>query len=314
MHRRISLLLAVFLIVLTGLTACNGGTTGSSVFGSTPIPDTVMTANPESSTAVNTSSPSSTPISVVGALTPIVIEQPTAVMTATLNSVPEIQENRTSLLNVNRPGPNSKLTSPIMVTAFANPGDGRKVSVQLFGEDGRLMADQLIKLQDSETGWVSFSAEIPFEIHTATESASLVLTTYDKVFRRIASLNIPLILMQIGETETESPGFQYQPFYFTKPADQAVISGGEFHVEGFAHPYNLNPVIIELIKENGAILATQIVPIKAPAASANYTTFSTDITYKVFETTPVRMTIRQMMDHPPYLDLALSSITITLKP
>jgi hypothetical protein len=245
---------------------------------------------------------------------PFIIEQPTAMTTSQPAESGGDQKSPAALLNINRPGPGSKLISPILINAFAYPGDENKVTVQLYGEDGRLMANQLIKLQDSETGWVSFSTQIPFEINSAAESASLVLVTYDGYGRRIALINVPLILMQIGESGSESTGFQYQPFYLTKPTNASAISGGNLSIQGYAHPYNLNPLIIELVKENGAILTSKIIPIKAAAPNENYSSFSADIAYTVSETTPVRMTIRQMMDHPPYLDLAVSSITVILKP
>jgi hypothetical protein len=187
------------------------------------------------------------------------------------------------------------------------------VTLQLYGEDGRLIYNQEIQLQKSSSGWVSFSLQIPFEITTAAEMASLILVSYDGFGRRIALTNVPLILMQVGESDTTPIGFQYQPFYLETLENADEVSGGTLHLNGYAHPYNTNPVIVELIKEDGTILTTEIVPIH-PVGDANYMQFSADIDYYISGSTPIRLTIRQMMDHAPYLDLALTSITLTLKP
>jgi hypothetical protein len=258
-------------------------------------------------------SPTATISELYDQQTPFIIEQPTAVASAlpTANNVH--LKTPAANLNITKPGPNSKLSSPIVVNGYAYPGADNKVTVQLYGEDGRLMASQEIKLQQSDSGWVSFSTQIPFTLLTAGESASLVLVSYDGFGRRIAMCSVPLLLMQIGESEIESAGFSYSPFYLTEPENASAVSGGTLHVDGFAHPYNTNPIIIDLIKEDGTILVTQIVPIHS-VNDANYMHFSADLAYSVSEATPVRLTIRQMMNHAPYLDLALSSITLILKP
>lgn len=316
MRRRTSSTLAItaIFVLCSILSACSQGTSGSASFNSTFVPETATTSPTETIVSTPIQRLTASPTSEIAKRTPIVIEQPTRAISPTPDTTPVDQETPAALLNINRPGPNSRLSSPIVINAFSQPGDDLKVTILLYGEDGRLMAEKLLKLQDSYTGWVSFYTEIPFEINTATESASLVMITNDYYGRKIALLNIPLILMQVGESEIENAGFQYTPFYFTEPVENDSISGGVLHIEGFAHPYNLNPVIIELIKENGAVVATQIVPIKAAADGANYTPFSANLEYTVSQTTSVRLTIRQMMDHSPYLDLALSSILITLNP
>ncbi len=80
------------------------------------------------------------------ALTAIVVEQPTMQST----EIPEGQPGQKyppALLQVEKPGEMSRLSSPILVTANVYPGDKGLVTVQLVGEDGRVMADQLLQLK-----------------------------------------------------------------------------------------------------------------------------------------------------------------------
>ena len=314
MHRRkLFVVILLLLSISTLLGACIQGTSGSSGFDSTIaiLPATATTA--ATTEVVETVLPASTATVGLDPSAPIIVEQPTKAIT----SIPEDSEfsNATPVAQINfsKPGPGSKVASPIQVSAYAVPGYENKVTLELLGEDGRLMFSQVITLRESESGWVYFTEEIPFEITSAAESASLVMTTYDGYGRRIALCNVPLILMQIGGSEIEVPGFAYLPFYLEKPESGSTLTGGEIHIDGYAHAFNQNPVIIELINENGVILSQQIIPIHE-IAGANYTHFSGDVTYTVSQSTPVRLTIRQTMDHAPYLDLALASFTLTLRP
>lgn len=304
----------VLLPIILALAACQPvENSGSSNFEPTLEIITVTSTETFTPTSFVLPSPTETTAPVFVQQTPILIEQPTISPSLQASSESAYLKTPAANLNITKPGPNSKLSSPIMVNGYAYPGYDNKVTVQLYGEDGRLMANQEITLQKSESGWVSFSTQIPFTLLTAGESASLMLVSYDAFGRRIAMCNIPLLLMQIGDSEIEPAGFSYAPSYMTSPENASAVSGGMLHVEGYAHPYNTDPVIIDVINEDGTIILTQIVPIHS-VGDANYMYFSADIPYSVNSATPVRLTIRQMMNHSPYLDLGLSSITLILKP
>ncbi len=305
---------AVILPVIFALAACepveNSGSTNFE-----PTLEIITVTSTETFTPTSFVLPTSTETVAPELVqqTPILIEQPTLAPSLQPSSESAYLKTPAAYLNITKPGPDSKISSPILVNGYAYPGYDNKVTVQLFGEDGRLMANQEITLQKSDSGWVSFSTQIPFTLLTAGESASLMLISYDAYGRRIAMCNIPLLLMQIGDSEIENAGFSYAPSYLVSPENASAVSGGILHIEGYAHPYNTDPVIIDIINEDGTIIITKIVPIRS-VGDANYMYFSADIPYSVSTATPVRLTIRQMMDHPPYLDLGLSSITLILKP
>jgi hypothetical protein len=223
------------------------------------------------------------------------------------------QKYPTSQLIILNPGSESRIISPLQITAFALPGYQGKVTLQLWGEDARLMGEQLVRL-GTETKWITFESKIPFEITSAGESAVLTLTTYDNNSRRVAVNSVPIILLQIGDAVIESNTITKQAFVVTAPKSDSVVSGGTLHITGYAHPYSSAPLIVELIKANGAIVASKQVALKALKADEMYTTFSVDLPYSVSEKTPVRLTLVQGNDQAPRVDLALCSQLITLNP
>ncbi|MPM92965.1 hypothetical protein SDC9_140101 [bioreactor metagenome] len=110
------------------------------------------------------------------------------------------------------------------------------------------------------------------------------------------------------------PTFQNEPIVIHQPGANSVIQGGTLHIEGYVHPYSANPLIIELFKTNGAIVASKQVMHKSLSDGQDYVSFSVDLPYSVKENTPVRLTIRQIMENAPFLDLTLTSEIITLRP
>lgn len=217
-------------------------------------------------------------------------------------------------IQINNPGDFSQLASPIRVQAGLLPGNGNLVTLQLFGEDGRTMSDRLLKMVKSESGWVNLDEEIQFEISTAGESAMLVLTTHDEFGRRIAQSTSQVFLIQIGKSDIITNDFQKNPFIVQTPRANAVVKGGTVTVTGYAHAYNSNPIIIELLTESGGVMETQIVKLPRNAVNLNYVMFTAEIPYKVEIDTPVRLTIRQRSIMLPNIDVALSSQLLTLRP
>lgn len=245
---------------------------------------------------------------------PIVLTQPTPEDTATLEPTVDEKNFPDALIKIIEPGSMSQLASPYLVQAEVFPGAGNLVSMQLLGEDGRLIHDQLLKLSTAESGWSNLIEEIKFEIPSAGESAMLVLTTHDEFDRPITQTAVQVFLMQIGKSDINAYDFIKQPFIVQSLKDEAVIKGGVVHVSGFAHAYNSNPIIIELLTESGGVMETAIVKLPRGAEKLNYVPFSADIPYNVGIETPVRMTIRQRSLLLPNIDNALASWTLTLKP
>jgi hypothetical protein len=247
-------------------------------------------------------------------ITPIVIEQPTPETTLAVEPALTNKKFPPALIQIENPGPLSRLASPFLVKANVYPGDQGLVNIQLIGEDGRLMSDQLLKMDIPESGWVSLAVKIPFEISSGGEAATLVVVTRDGYERRIAQSSVPILLMQIGKSEIENPGFLKLPFVITLPVAGGTSRKGTLHVEGFVHPFNKNPLIVELVTQTGGILTSTVIPLPRIAEGQDFTQFSADLTYTVSKQTPVRLTIRQQSEKRQDIDVALVSQIIYLQP
>lgn len=246
-------------------------------------------------------------------LAAIVVEQPTMQPTQNTSSGQPGQKYPPGLLQVEKPGEMSRLSSPILVTANVYPGDKGLVSVQLFGEDGRLMADQLLQLSSTESGWISLSTWIQFEINSAGESALIIVTTRDGYDRRIAQVSVPVILLQVGDSEIENPGFFTQPVVLSSPVNGGFARNGSLHIEGQVQLVNENPVIFELISQTGGVVASKAIMVQN-AAGQDYATFATDLEYSVSKRTPVRLIIRQPDKLSYQVDSWLYSLVLFLDP
>jgi hypothetical protein len=251
-------------------------------------------------------------LSTPNALTPIVVEQPTMQSTA-IPSGQQGQKYPPALLQVEKPGEMSRLSSPILVTANVYPGDKGLVNVQLIGENGRLMADQLLQLSATETGWISLATQISFEINSAGESALIVVSTRDGYDRRIAQVSVPVILLQVGESEIENPTFFTQPVVLSSPVNGGFARNGSLYIEGQVHLINENPIIIELISQTGGVVASKGIMVKNTAGQ-EYTSFATDLEYTVSQRTPVRLIIRQPGTLSYNVDSWLYSLVLFLDP
>lgn len=316
MKRNISWTCRWGLFVLFGLllAACNHQQTPTQpvlTSTSTQVDATAMVVNP-------TAQPTETPVTptataTISVLTPIVIEQPTLQVTETINPIATGYVLPPALLQVEKPGDFSKLTSPFLVTANVYPGFDGVVNVQLIGEDGRLMADQLLRLSSIESGYVSLATEIKFEPVSAGESGLVVISTRDVYGRRIAQTGVPVTLLQIGKSEIETSHFNKMPMLLKSPVAGGFYKKGNIHIEGTIHLFNDNPVIVELITQTGGILATKAIYINAKDG-LEYLPFAVDMPYSVTKRTPVRFTLRQASKLNANVDIFLDSVLIFLDP
>ncbi len=305
--------LVVLLLIMSLVAGCKPSTnltptaaTGIIAEGITRTPDALLTS------AVTPELPQAAEAVQTGALTAIVVEQPTMQSTEISSTQPG-QKFPPALLQVEKPGEMSRLSSPILVTANVYPGYKGLVNVQLIGEDGRIMADQLLQLNAVQTGWISLATQIQFEINSAGESALIVVSTSDGYDRRIAQVGVPVILMQIGESEIENPIFFNQPVILSSPVNGGIAQNGSLHIEGQVHLFNENPIIIELISHTGGVVASKAIMVKA-AAGKEYVPFSVDIPYSVSKRTPVRLVVRQPSTLSYNVDISLYSLLLFLDP
>ena len=247
-------------------------------------------------------------------LPPIVVEQPTPEGTEQNTFDYEGRKILPAVIQIRKPGEGSRVASPLTVQTYVYPGDDGRVLIQLLGEDGRVMAEQLKTVIVPATGWIELVTQIPFEISSAGEAALVVVSTSDGYGRRVAQATASVVLLQIGKSEIELPGFMKEPFFVDTPVFGEVIKNGVLHISGLVHPFGEGPLVADLVADNGGILKSVIVQIPETINNQDFVPFSLDIPYSVDQRTPVRLMLRQVDERLFEVDVSLKSMIIYLEP
>lgn len=214
---------------------------------------------------------------------PTISPPPKATFTATT-----IPGHEPAAIEIQSPGPMSKVVSPITLRMNIFSGESEKVQIDLYGEDGRLLSRTLKNVPRSGRG-VDQQIKIPFEIRAAGEVARLTISTTDEAGRTQALNSVRVLLLSSGTNEINPAGNPSEPVGVFSPHLKDEASGGVLSVRGDVWPFNLNPVILELVGPDGKSLGLRILTVD----HLNPQLFETTIPYKISEPTLARLTIRQ---------------------
>ncbi|HJS19108.1 MAG TPA: hypothetical protein VJ785_10175 [Anaerolineales bacterium] len=217
---------------------------------------------------------------------PTLTPTPQATFTATT-----IPGHEPAAIEIQSPGPMSKVVSPITLRMNITSGESEKVQIDLYGEDGRLLSREVKNVRRSNDG-VDQQIKIPFEIRAAAEVGRVTVSTTDKAGRTQALNSVRLLLMSAGANEITTSGNPSEPVGVFSPGLKDEASGGVLSVRGDFWPFNLNPVIFELVGPDGASLGLRILTVD----HLNPQLFETTIPYKIEEPTLARLSIRQNDD------------------
>lgn len=217
-------------------------------------------------------------------------------------------------LRIAKPGPLSKVGSPIRIEMGLTPGDNGMLYIDLIGEDGRYITREVADYRNFINKQIYTVHEVAFEIPGAAETARLILSVRDRYGRMIALSSVDLVLIQMGDNFINPEAYAQEPFLIRSPKADDIISGGIVHLSAVARPVNSNPLVIELINETGGAIASRILQVEPPSGNLSHTPFEIDIPYQVSGTTKVRLTIHQVSDNRLPGIIALNSVPITLQP
>lgn len=213
----------------------------------------------------------------------------------TLTSTPRLTSTATTIpghnpaaIQIISPGPMSKVVSPIILRMNIIVGETQKAQIDLYGEDGRLLSRTVKKIPLSGDG-VFQQIKIPFEIRAEAEVARITITTSDKAGRMQALNSVRILLLSSGTNEITPAGNPSEPVGVFSPTLKDSASSGVLNVRGDVWPFNLNPVLFELIGPDGKTLGLRILTVE----QLNPQLFETTIPYKVSAPILARLTIRQ---------------------
>lgn len=284
-----TLLLASLLGLLAGCSSLDSPTSNPaptpypSEYLPTVIALTVEAGNLSGTQTVIALTPTSPPTR-----TPRPTLSPTPRPTFTITTIPG---HEPAAIKIAAPGPMSKVVSPITLRMNIVSGESQKVQIDLFGEDGRLLSRNVKTVRTSREG-VDQSIKIPFEIRAAAEVGRITVSTEDKAGRMQSLNSVRVLLLSSGNNAINPPGNPSEPVGVFSPRLKEEASGGVLNVRGDVWPFNLNPVIFELLGPDGKSLSLRILTVE----NIHPQLFETTLPYDVSEPTLARLTIRQEDD------------------
>ena len=212
-------------------------------------------------------------------------------------------------IQVRSPGPMSRIVSPLQVQLLAISGASKRVEIDLFGEDGRLLGRTLVAVSGSPSG-DALSVKMPFEIRAAGENGFVQVSTKNAHGRLQSLITVPVLLLSSGASQVNPPGNTiYERVAFADLLPEAEISGAEVEVVGQILPYNNSPVIMELITEEGENLSLRVVNVSGKDWQAVRTT----LPFRVSAPTQARLFVHQA-DQVLEGDAYIFSQLVTLNP
>jgi hypothetical protein len=216
-------------------------------------------------------------------------------------------------IQITRPGPASKVTSPIRVGASLFPGARGNVRLELLGEDGRVLFRKIETYQNNQTVRINITLDVEFEISAVAEAARLVISTEDSHGRLVALASTDLILLSVGEDELNPAGDLLETIVIREPARNLLVQGGNLNVSGLARPRGRSPLLVQLINIEGKqVSSAQLIEV-VPQEDGGHFPFSINVPYAVEATTWVRVWISER-DYTTNTTLHLSSVEVLLSP
>jgi hypothetical protein len=212
-------------------------------------------------------------------------------------------------IQITAPGPMSRIVSPVDVHAMVLVDEGYKVETALYDESGQVISRPAL-VRFSQPGTFPVSAKMPFEIRAAGEIGTVKMSVTDSHGLLVSLISLRVLLLSDGVSQITPTGntIYERTVIYSLPAD-AAVTGGTLAVKGRYLPINSNPVIVELISNDGKGLGLRVLDL----TGKDWQAFDTTVPYKVSAETPARLFMHQDDDitqGPAYV----YSQPITLKP
>ncbi len=218
-----------------------------------------------------------------------------------------------AIIQINRPGPYSKVASPISLQAYLKPGKGKQVQIELFGEDRRVLVRQIQPIVwIDRTGFARLYTSIPFEIRDVAEAAYLTLSVTDDLGRVTAVNSTPLILLSIGDSDIIPAVDLRTPILIQQPQPNALLQGKKVITSGLVRSGGDTYLMIQLLDAEGKVLGQRVTNVQ-PAEEMGFSSFNTEVTYTVSEPTPALLVVWQGVGNLSNI-LYLASVEVLLTP
>ncbi|HEY3344798.1 MAG TPA: hypothetical protein VGJ97_07715 [Anaerolineaceae bacterium] len=214
-------------------------------------------------------------------------------------------------VHIVRPGPGSRVTTPVVIQVSAIPGADRAVTLELVGEDGRIIAAEIQRFSTPLGQRVGLLANLDFKLAGVAEAARLQVTTRDARGRLSALDSVSLVLLSSGAGDFSLEAAPEEHFILLNPTANGVTSGGALPINGYFRPANRQPLNLELINDDSEIIASASLILPAPGPG--YYPISGILHYTITTPTYARLTLRQPDSRLPG-DAVVTTVLVYLKP
>jgi hypothetical protein len=202
--------------------------------------------------------------------------------------------------------------SPIPVRALLVPGNLGRVTIELLGEDGRVLTRQIVVLNPDLGRKAGLVLDLAYEIPVEVELGRLVIYRQDASGRTTALSSIDLVLLASGQPDYNPVLDRTAAVIVQEPLPEVLVQGGAVQVTGLARPSAETSLVAELIGENGQVVGQRVFDVGIDSGSGHLP-FTVDILYSVDEPTWVLLIIRERGERIPGT-VYLISLEVLLSP
>jgi len=241
----------------------------------------------------------------------IVIENPFSHLTQTPEP-PSIGLSR-EIVSILRPAPGSFVTSPFRVRGQAGPTWLDRVEIKLIGEDGRVITESIVYLNNIPGNLGSFITEIEFTTPMFAEAARLEVHNFSTINGELDhSTSVNLTLLSIGTARIYFVLLGPEKLEIDFPRGGDTIEGGEVTIQGRGWVDSDTALMVEIIGTGGEILGSRLVKLDSYEIGVAET-FELSVAYQIDEAQQARIAIYERSTNVPGI-MHYTSISVQLIP
>lgn len=287
-----------------------------SFAGCTAVPTAEAPVTPETvpATAVITPTAAVPALATAEPTPTVTTAEPTPTVTASEAApVPAgVEAAAAEAILIQEPGPGSRVASPLLVRGLADSTFEQNLVVRLLADDGAELAFTAVTIAADLGQRGPFEATLPFTVSGERQAFIQVYASSprDGGITHLASVGV--ILTDGPAQIRPAPADTAERILITQPLLAAEISGGVVQVAGVGVAGFEQSLLVEVLDENGRVLASQPVTVNAPDLGQPGA-FSADLAYSVAAAGPGRIVVRDIS--PAFGgDAHLASVEVTLSP
>jgi hypothetical protein len=246
---------------------------------------------------------------------------PSAVPTATVPVMPTTAgvtpvtpgQGAPEAIAILEPGPGSRVVSPVRIRGVADPTFEQSLAITILLADGTALITTSTQIGADVGQRGPFLAEVPFSV-SQDQPGFIQVYAISAKDGGITHLSSTFVTLAAGGTADIRPASEGpEQIQILSPANGDTISGGTLHMEGYGLASFEQTLVIELLNEDGAVIASTPVTIAAPDLGQPGP-FSADLSYSLpAASMSARLQVRDIS--PAHGDNThVSSVEIKLQP